>query len=401
MEFFRLSNNKERIADALKEIGVDNYALAMANKAENACILIKDVSCGAANILKQEAIGAGMDAAVAKGVVNCSVKKSNVLLIGNIGNYNRLFKRLRLQPFGLKELSDLIQEFLKESIKDKDFTYIARNKELKLNKTIIMGIINTTPDSFSDGNIFNNFNAASEQILNMTSNGVKIIDIGGMSSRPGSVQIGSSEEINRISEILDFAVELSEKEDILISVDTNNFETAEYALKKGAHIINDISGLSNESMIEVCAKYNAGVCIMHMAGIPLNMQENIKYENVLQDIKEFLLNRINAAINAGIKKENIMIDPGFGFGKTVEQNYAILKYLEEFTTFKLPILAGISRKSMLGAIVDREVDNRLSATIAANTAAILNGANIIRVHDYKEGIDTAKIADAILKAKIC
>lgn len=398
MEFFKLSSDRERIVEALKDIGVDDYALSMSYKAGTINILVKDLSCGAANIIKQEALGAGMDAAVAKGVVNCSVPKSDVLLLGNMANYKRLFKRLKLQPFGLKELGEKLLNFLSDKDEDK---IIARDKTLLLDHTITMGIINTTPDSFSDGNTFNNFDLAKEQVLNMVEAGVEIIDIGGMSSRPGSDQIDSNEEIKRIEEVLKFTVELVKDKNVLVSVDTNNYETAEFALKNGAHIINDIAGLRDENMIRVCAEYNAGVCIMHMLGEPRTMQQNIQYDNLLQDIKDFLLDRIRVANSFGIKNENIILDPGFGFGKSVEQNYVILKFLEEFNTFKLPILAGISRKSMLGAVTGRDVKERLSATVAANTAAILNGAKIIRVHDYKEGIDTAKIADSILKAKIC
>lgn len=398
MEFFKLSSDRERIVEALKDIGVDDYALSMSYKAGTINILVKDLSCGAANIIKQEALGAGMDVAVAKGVVNCSVPKSDVLLLGNMANYKRLFKRLKLQPFGLKELGEKLLNFLSDKDEDK---IIARDKTLLLDHTITMGIINTTPDSFSDGNTFNNFDLAKEQVLNMVEAGVEIIDIGGMSSRPGSDQIDSNEEIKRIEEVLKFTVELVKDKNVLVSVDTNNYETAEFALKNGAHIINDIAGLRDENMIRVCAEYNAGVCIMHMLGEPRTMQQNIQYDNLLQDIKDFLLDRIRVANSFGIKNENIILDPGFGFGKSVEQNYVILKFLEEFNTFKLPILAGISRKSMLGAVTGRDVKERLSATVAANTAAILNGAKIIRVHDYKEGIDTAKIADSILKAKIC
>ena len=387
MNLYKLSSEYDRVYNELKRIGVDSYALNMVKKGESLNIMVKDISSPAANILKQESLASGMDTAVKRGVVACSVDKSDVLLMGSIAAYSRLIKRLAVQPFGLKGLS----EDLKSLLARKDEQFITYNKgEIELNKTQCMCILNTTPDSFSDGNKYVTEDAIASQIDNMAAAGIDIIDIGGMSSRPYSESISYEEEINRIK----FALDYVKQYDMIISVDTNNYKTAEYALNHGAHIINDISGMEDDNMVKLCADANCAVCIMHMKGTPKNMQD------IIYDIKDFFSNRIEKCMNAGIKYSSIILDVGFGFGKTLEQNYILLKYLREFKIFGLPILAGISRKSIIGNVLNKEVDKRLAGTIVANTAAILNGANIIRFHDINEGIDTAKIADFILKANI-
>lgn len=394
MKFYRLTPEKDRIESVLKDIGVDTYAVGMSLKGESLNILVKDVSSPAANIIKQEAIGSGMDAAVKRGVVSCSVEKSDVLLMGSFAHYRRLIKRLSIQVFGLKDLAKELENFiLMKPVKN----IICRDKTLSLEKCLVMGILNTTPDSFSDGNLYNTESKIVDRIEAIISEGADIIDIGGMSSRPYSESITAEEEIKRISFAVDNVLQCDR---ITVSVDTNNYKTAEYVLNKGVHIINDISGMEDDNMVRLCSEAGCGICIMHMKGTPENMQKDTTYNNILRDIKDFFDERIEKCLSFGIKEDRIMIDPGFCFGKTVEQNYALLKYLSEFKSFNKAILAGISRKSMIGAVTGREVNNRLSGTIACNTIAILNGADIIRVHDVKEGVDTVKTAAAVLKAHI-
>ena len=393
MNLYKLSSEYDRVYNELKRIGVDSYALNMVKKGESLNIMVKDISSPAANILKQESLASGMDTAVKRGVVACSVDKSDVLLMGSIAAYSRLIKRLAVQPFGLKGLS----EDLKSLLARKDEQFITYNKgEIELNKTQCMCILNTTPDSFSDGNKYVTEDAIASQIDNMAAAGIDIIDIGGMSSRPYSESISYEEEINRIK----FALDYVKQYDMIISVDTNNYKTAEYALNNGANLINDISGMEDDKMVSLCADSRCAVCIMHMKGSPKNMQQNIEYNHIIYDIQRFFENRIEKCIKAGINYSSIILDVGFGFGKTLEQNYILLKYMKEFKIYSLPLLAGISRKSMIGGVLDKSVNERLAGTISANTAAILNGADIIRFHDIKEGIDTAKIADFILKANI-
>lgn len=393
MEIYRLTPEHNRIYNELKRVGVDEYALNMVNKGESLNFLVKDVVSPAANILKQECLASGMDAAVKRGVISCSVEKSDVLLLGNAATYKRLIKRLSLQAFGLKKLA----EQLKTLINTKGERFITHNKgSIELNKTQCMAILNTTPDSFSDGNKYVTEEAVASQIDKMASAGIDIIDIGGMSSRPYSDSISYEEEIKRIK----FALDYAQQYDMIISVDSNNYKTAEYALNHGANLINDISGMEDDNMAALCAENGCAVCVMHMKGSPKNMQANIEYNHIIYDIQSFFASRIEKCINAGIMHSSIILDVGFGFGKTLEQNYILLKYLKEFKTFGLPLLAGISRKSMIGGVLNKDVAERLTGTISANTAAILNGADIIRFHDINEGIETAKIADFILKANI-
>ncbi len=395
MKFYKLTPEYERIKYELARIGVDSYALNMVKKGVSLNILVRDIKPPAANILKQESIASGMDAAVKRGAVSCSIDKTDVLLMGNAATFERLIKRLSAQVFGLKELAKELKTFLHS----KEIKYITYNNgKIDLSKPLCMGILNTTPDSFSDGSLYETEEAVALRINEMVENGVDIIDIGGMSSRPFSDSISSDEEIKRIK----FALDYVKQYDIIVSVDTNNYKVADYALNNGTDIINDISGMTDDNMVSVCSSAKCAVCIMHMQGSPKDMQndKNTEYENIIYDIHDFFSRSIDKCINAGIEYSSIILDTGFGFGKTVEQNYILLKYLREFKSFNLPLLAGISRKSMIGAVINKDVNNRLAGTVCANTAAILNGADIIRVHDIKEGIDTVKIADYILKASI-
>ena len=395
MKFYKLTPEHDRIKQELVRIGVDNYALNMVKKGVSLNILVRDIKAPAANILKQEAIASGMDAAVKRGAVSCSIDRSDVLLMGNAAIFERLIKRLSVQVFGLKELGKELSLFLR-SKEIKNITY--HKGSIDISKPICMGILNTTPDSFSDGSMYITEEAIAARINEMAELGVDIIDIGGMSSRPFSESISSDEEIKRIK----FALDYIKQYDMIVSVDTNNYKTAEYALNNGANIINDISGMTDDNMVSVCGQAKCAVCIMHMNGSPKDMQTNAntEYNNIIYDVHDFFTKSIDKCLNAGIDYSSIILDVGFGFGKTVEQNYILLKYLREFKSFNLPLLAGISRKSMIGAVIDKDVNNRLAGTICANAAAILNGADIIRVHDIKEGIDTVKIADYILKAHI-
>lgn len=395
MKFYKLTPEHDRIKQELARIGVDNYALNMVKKGVSLNILMRDIKAPAANILKQESIASGMDAAVKRGAVSCSIDKTDVLLMGNAATFARLIKRLSVQVFGLKELGSELSLFLK-SKEIKNITY--HKGVIDISKPLCMGILNTTPDSFSDGSMYVTEEAVAARINEMAELGVDIIDIGGMSSRPFSESISSDEEIKRIK----FALDYIKQYDMIVSVDTNNYKTAEYALNNGADIINDISGMTDDNMVSVCSQAKCAVCIMHMQGSPKDMQTNAntEYNNIIYDIHDFFTKSIDKCLNAGIDYSSIILDVGFGFGKTVEQNYILLKYLKEFKSFNLPLLAGISRKSMIGTVIDKDVNNRLAGTVCANTAAILNGADIIRVHDIKEGIDTVKIADYILKAHI-
>lgn len=261
---------------------------------------------------------------------------------------------------------------------------------LSFDKTIMMGVLNVTPDSFSDGGLFIDTDKAVEHAKQMANDGAEIIDVGGESTRPFSEPISEEEELKRITPIIQ---RLINETNVSISIDSYKPKVAEECLKLGVHLVNDITGLKNKEMIKVVAKYKVPVVIMHMKEMPKNMQENPTYNDVVKEIKEFFNERINEAKKAGVN--DIIIDPGVGFGKTTEHNLQILKRLSEFKDFGYPILVGPSRKSFIGDITGLPVNERLEGTLAAISIAIMNGASIIRVHDVKECKRAVQIADAI------
>ena len=265
--------------------------------------------------------------------------------------------------------------------------------EFKKDKSYVMGVLNITPDSFSDGNkYFNNVDFAVEHALKMQEEGADIIDIGGESSRPGSDPISANEELERILPVIKI---LSEKLTVPMSVDTYKPEVAEAAIKAGVKIINDITGLSNPEMIKVAATSKAPVVIMHMKGNPKTMQGNPEYEDIIKEIYDFFEAKIKEAKKFGIS--DLILDPGIGFGKTKEHNLIILKNLNKFNNFGYPIMVGPSKKSFIGLVTGQPISQRLEATIAAVTIARLNGANIFRVHDVAACKKALQVADEMLK----
>lgn len=253
-----------------------------------------------------------------------------------------------------------------------------------------MGILNVTPDSFSDGGKFFDTKKAIAHAKQMVLEGAEIIDVGGESTRPNSEPISIEEELNRVIPVIE---KLSKEITVPISIDSYKPEVAEKALKVGASIVNDITALSNSEMIDVVAKYNVPVVLMHMKSNPKTMQENPHYKNVVKEVKDFLQNRISVAKKAGIDK--IIIDPGIGFGKTVEHNLELISNLKEFKSLNCPILVGASRKSFIGKILNLDTKDRLNGTIVVNAIALWNGADILRVHDVKEAVETIKLVEKL------
>lgn len=264
--------------------------------------------------------------------------------------------------------------------------------EILPHKGYIMGILNTTPDSFSDGGLYNTINSAVDHAIAMVDEGADIIDIGGESTRPGSESISIDEEISRVLPIIET---LKKEITIPISIDSYKPDVVRVCLKAGASIINDVSGLTNPEMIAVAAKYKVPVVIMHMQGKPKTMQREPYYENVVEDIKSFFEDRITAAKLAGITQ--LILDPGIGFGKTLKHNLLLLRHIRDFTGLGYPVLVGPSRKAFIGTITGASVENRLPGTIAAISAARINGATFMRVHDVAECKQAMQIIDAILK----
>ena len=250
-------------------------------------------------------------------------------------------------------------------------------------ETLVMGILNVTPDSFSDGGLFYNNDEAVSHALQLIEYGIDIIDIGGESTRPGAEKISEEEEIQRIIPVVKQIRELSSE--IIISIDTTKSMVAQKAIQSGANIINDISGFSfDNKMIDVVRESKVPVIIMHMQGDPSNMQNKPVYDDLIIDISSFFKSKIKLAIDAGIKKEQIIIDPGIGFGKTVGNNFQLINQLNEFCKLGFPVMIGPSRKSFIGTTLNLPVDDRLEGTAAAVAVGVMNGARIVRVHDVKE-----------------
>jgi len=262
-----------------------------------------------------------------------------------------------------------------------------------------MGILNVTPDSFTDGGIFFQRDSAIEHGLGMVENGADIIDIGGESTRPGSDPVGYEEEIRRTIPVIE---ELSKRVNVPISIDTYKADVAKRALDAGASMVNDISGLRfDPEMAGVVAEHKVPVVLMHIKGTPKNMQVNPEYEALIPEILDYLRVGIRLAVDAGVGEDMIIIDPGIGFGKTFEHNLRILKNLHEFTLLEKPLLIGPSRKAFIGKILgNAPVSERMEGTAAAVAISIMNGANIVRVHNVKEMVKVVKVADAIKRGVI-
>jgi dihydropteroate synthase len=392
LRLFEVTPNKERIIYELEKVGVDPYALRMNEKAISRALKICGLKPAQGNIIKQEALACGIDAALCRGSVNCSVERTDVLIIGNKRGLKSLAERLAIQPFGLPEIGRAIASALKIN---KINSFHARGREISLTKPLLMGIFNVTPDSFSDGGSLTDINAIYKRLKEFSELGVDITDIGGESTRPGSERVSDEEELSLILPALKSAKE----HNLFVSIDTYKSSTAKAALENGADMINDISGLSFDSeMAKVCADYGAALCIMHIKGEPKNMQESPVYENLLEEIKNFLYDAADKAIKAGVKKESIIIDPGFGFGKTIQDNYVILKYLEEFKAMGFPLLVGMSRKSMIGSLTGKPPRERLIGTKSLEAVAVYKGADIVRSHDIEETAEMLIVSDYLRKA---
>lgn len=253
----------------------------------------------------------------------------------------------------------------------------------------VMGILNVTPDSFSDGGQYCDLDAAVVQAERMVAQGATMIDIGGESTRPGAKPVSADEECRRVIPV----IEALQKRniDVVISIDTSKAQVMKHAVEAGAGFINDVCALQEDKAIRMAADLGVPICLMHMQGQPRTMQQTPSYKDVVADVGLFLQARINACLEAGINTNNLVIDPGFGFGKTVDQNYILLDRLQELKTMGVAILVGLSRKSMLGAILDNQINERLAGSIAAASYALERGANIIRVHDVAESVDVVKI----------
>ncbi|MBR1425575.1 dihydropteroate synthase [bacterium] len=367
MHDFLLKEINGNINSELELIGFDKtYINKAKDKFEYKNFKIYDLTPAQANILKQTALSVGADCATHREVITGKIELSNVILGGSNAQLNKIAKKLEYQPFGLKTLGEKILTKL-------------QNSE---SKTKIVGILNITQNSFSDGGEYYDFDNAVKHLHKLINDGADIIDIGAESTKPYSQAVNAGEQLKHIIPVLDYIKENNIQ--IPISIDTRSAEVANECIKYGIQIINDVSGLDYDiHMVEVLAqKSNVKVIIQHSNGTPENMQDNPQYKNLIDDIFFDLTKKVNFAISGGIKKENIIIDPGIGFGKTREQNIEILKRWEEFETIGCPMLIGLSRKSLLGK-PQANNDEKDLYTLALNSILISQGIDYIRVHNVK------------------
>ena len=310
----------------------------------------------------------------------------DLLLIGSLNDLKKLTKNILSK--GNEDLGHKIFTPINNYEKYNYIRYKIGNKEFNFQYPYLMGILNVTPDSFSDGGLYLNEEDAVHHAIEMIDNGADIIDIGAESTRPGSNSVSTNEELKRLLPVIKNI--LIQRKEAIISVDTTKGIVAEKALESGAKIINDISGLTfDPAIIDVVKKYDAALVIMHIKGTPKNMQVNPKYDNVIEEVYDFLADKVLLAKRKGVEK--IFIDPGIGFGKRLEDNINLINRLEDFKCIGMPILIGVSRKSFLGNIINADVNSRDTATSIVETVAIKNGAKVIRTHNTGNGIQVNKI----------
>ena len=377
MQVEKLSSSID-IKKYLQDLGVDSGGVnILSSKAKTHIIHIKALHVGAANILKQDALSVGADLAVPRGTVIAKTPEVDCILIATSRQLEKLSRKELAQPFGLKDLAHKLKDVL--SIK----------KPLHVE---VMGVINANDDSFFSGSRFKDTDAIA-MIEKMIEDGASIIDIGGVSSAPNALHVEVLEELERLRPIIDVIKKEKLYDKVKFSIDSFEPEVIRHALENGFKIVNDITGLENDEVCKLCAKFDATAVIMHMQGKPQTMQDNPKYDNILSDIYEFFERRIEKAESFGVK--DIVLDVGIGFGKTLEHNLSLIKNLENFMTLGKPLLVGASRKSMIDKITKSNPNERLGGTLALHVEALRNGASILRVHDVYEHVQAIKIQVAL------
>jgi dihydropteroate synthase len=375
MQTYKISINDTK--EFYKKLGCDSGGISiLSKKSKLHTLYIKDLHVGAANILKQDALSIGADLAVPSGVIIARDKYVNAVLIGTTKHFETLSRKELAQPFGLKQLAVELKSYVKE-----------HNYQTK-----IMGVLNANEDSFFKDSRFDNSQAC-QKIENMIEDGANIIDIGAVSSKPGSVAVDENIELERLKDVVDTIYKNKYYEKVDFSIDSYSPKVIDYVLNHGFKIVNDITGLKDDNVCKIAAKYNAQVVIMHMQNDPTTMQIEPSYENIILEIDEYFKNQIAKANSFGIK--DIVLDVGIGFGKTLEHNLTLLKNLEHFSHFGYELLIGASRKSMIDKIVSSSIEQRLPGTLAIHLEAIRNGASIIRCHDVKEHFQAIKVFEAI------
>lgn len=386
-----IENDYEWI-EQLRIIGADKDVFQrLAQKNKILTFLLKPIISPAANILKQCMLANGADAIVARDAVSCSTDETAVLIVGTYRQLIRVCISLRGQPFGLAAFADEFKQTLDNPLRIPDSIVIGRKVLDFTHSPLIMGILNVTPDSFSDGGRFADPTIAVRHTEEMSKAGATIIDIGAESTRPGSRPVSAEEQIERLMPVVSA---LYKNYSAVVSVDTSSAEVAEKMLLAGADMINDTMALKDPRMSDVCAEAKCPIVLMHMQGTPESMQNNPEYNDVVDEIYDYLLEKIELAVAAGIKKERILIDPGIGFGKQVKDNISLISRIAEFKELGCPVILGHSRKSFLGHITGIEDPEKREAVTHAVTAMYGSSADIVRVHDVAGTKDVLQVLRA-------
>jgi dihydropteroate synthase len=385
------SRSSDTIERHLAKAGVDPEGIAIIkNKSERFIIKVDNVKAAAANIIKQQLLSIGGDAAVHRDVITGKPPLSTVYILTDRRRIEALAEKLEHQPFALSELGRDIIRLVEDHESPPQHIPLPGGGTIDLSDgPIVMGVLNVTPDSFSDGGSYNDPEQAVDRAHQMVEEGAGIIDIGGESSRPGAGELPAEDELARIQPVLE---RLSGRLGVPVSIDTRKAEVARTALDLGAVIINDISGFTRDpGMIPLAAKSGAAVVVMHMKGTPKTMQDDPSYDDVVSEILQWIEERTGILISNGVSPDKIIVDPGIGFGKRLADNIEILQELGDFRSLGFPVLVGHSRKSFIGMITGREPDERLWGGLAALAKCLDGGARILRVHDVKETIDFIKV----------
>jgi len=392
IRFLNLTSARDAIHE-MGKVGVDPTGLKlMKGKALHYTFKVEGIEPRMAHFLKQEMLSFGGDVALNQKGIDCSTQVTDAILMGTEKQFERLLLRLTQYP-ELQSIGDSLKETLKNVRKNYYPLHCRKQSFLLGKKTLIMGVLNVTPDSFSDGGLYLNKERALEHGLRMVEEGADMIDIGGESTRPGAKPIDINEELQRVLPVIEA---LSKRISIPISIDTYKSEVAQRAIDAGAEIINDISGLNfDPHMAKVAAREDIPIILMHIRGTPETMQKDIHYNSIFSEIILYLKDSIQRAEDAGVDPKKIIIDPGIGFGKTVSDNLIIIKNLKEFRILGKPILLGTSRKSFIGKLLNAGPKDRIEGTLSSIAIGVLNGAHIIRSHDVLEAKRAVAIADAI------
>ena len=395
-----LKINHELLGEAMASIGAHPASLPIfAHKAEIIPYKLLGVRTPAANILKQEMLAAGGDAVVPTGCIVNADKYVDVLLLGTLKQYKLLLAKLeQMQYFGLKQVAEeLTQAVAAEQEPPALKTTLADGRVLSYEKMCVMGILNITPDSFYEGSRVPLLDDVLTRAGLMLEHGAQILDVGGESTRPGSDSVDGQEERRRVLPVIE-ALRKAYPEAVL-SVDTYRADTAEAAIAAGADIINDISAMeADERMLEVAVRTKAPIVLMHMRGTPKNMQQNCQYQDVVQEVAVYLAKRAQLLREQGVGADKIILDPGIGFAKDVEQNLRLMRDLKVLTSFDYPVLLAASRKSTIGAVLGGvPAAERLEGTIATSLQAVYAGAQMVRVHDVQANVRAIRMLEGILR----